>query len=205
MKCQRSEELWSEHLEGRLPPPLLRDLEEHLAGCPDCGTLLDTFREIILVLESLPRPQPASDLLERILTDSQPTLARLRERANWWAAASWGNWAAWGTAAALVAVLLLGPEETISRMRQLGHQAYAFGLGLYHDTEALIDGLNVIRITVGVAFEDRLDRLNQRLQDLEEARRKSEATSNQSSRLNGTQSSVGLTTETTLSPTRRTA
>jgi len=65
----------------------------------------------------------------------------------------------------------------------------------------------------GRAWEILLDRYRrgvwnvayQRLQDLEEARRKSEATSNQSSRLNGTQSSVGLTRETTLSPTRRTA
>jgi hypothetical protein len=54
----------------------------------------------------------------------------------------------------------------------MGHQAYGFGLRVYRGSERLIDDLNVLRMTVGVAFEDRLDRLNERLKDLEEARRK---------------------------------
>jgi hypothetical protein len=42
----------------------------------------------------------------------------------------------------------------------------------YHRTARWIEDLNVLRITVGVAFENRIDRLNERLKDLEELRRR---------------------------------
>ena len=77
-------------------------------------------------------------------------------------------------------MLLSGIGGHVNRM---GHQTYSFGLRVYRDSERLIDDLNVLRMTVGVAFEDRLDRLNERLKDLEEARRKQDSQPEETSTL----------------------
>lgn len=190
MKCRRSEELWSDYLDGQLPSPLVKDLEDHLATCLDCPALLDTFRVVVDRLRSLPRPQPSPELAGRILAASRPSLEKLhRADASQpsFAGLSWTHWAAWGAAAALVVLVFVRPGKPLSelgyQLNQFGHKTYSFGLRVYRDTEGLIDELNVLRMTVGVAFEDRLDRLNQRLKDLEEARRKTEGESDQSSQL----------------------
>jgi hypothetical protein len=90
-------------------------------------------------------------------------------------------------AAACVVILFMRPQTLFSgigsRVNRFGHQAYGFGLRVYQGSERLIDDLNVLRMTVGVAFEDRLDRLNERLKDLEEARRKNEPPPEKSSKL----------------------
>lgn len=195
MKCRRSEELWSDYLDGTLPRPLTKDLEGHLAECPNCPEFLEAFKEIRTALETMPHPHASAQLVERLLAASRPRLANLANLSNFAERArfaaplvpnlSWGGWAAWGTAAALVAVLILGPSQALSRLNQIGHRIYSVGLGAYRDTEGLIDELNVLRMTVGVAFEDRLDRLNQRLKDLEEARRKNNGEPNQSNNLGG--------------------
>ena len=190
MKCRRSEELWSDYLDGTLPRPLAKDLEGHLAACSNCPRLLETFREVQSVLKAMPHPQPSPQLVRRVLAASRPQLTKLgklagvADRVQFGGSLvpnfTWGSWAAWGGAAALVAILILGPNQTLSRINQVGHQVYSTGLGAYRDTQGLIDELNVLRMTVGVAFEDRLDRLNQRLKDLEEARRKNDSEPNQS-------------------------
>jgi len=192
VKCRRSEELWSDYLDGTLSRPLAKDLEGHLAECPNCPELLKTFRAVRAALETTPHPHPSPLLVERILVASRPRLANLANLAQPARLGtplvpnlSWGGWAAWGTAAALVAILILGPSQALSRLNQIGHRVYGVGLGAYRDTEGLIDELNVLRMTVGVAFEDRLDRLNQRLKDLEEARRKNDGEPNQSNNLDG--------------------
>ncbi len=193
MKCRRSEELWSDYLGGTLSRPLTKDLDGHLTECSSCPGLLETFREVRSALETMPHPHPSPQLVERILVASHPELAKRANLSNFTKRArfgpplapnlSWRGWAAWGTAAALVAISLLGPSKALSRINQIGHQVYSVGLGVYRDTEGLIDELNVLRMTVGVAFEDRLDRLNQRLKDLEEARRKNDGEPNQSNNL----------------------
>lgn len=193
MKCRRSEELWSDYLEETLSRPLTKDLEDHLAECSACPGLLETFREVRSALETMPHPHPSPQLVERILSASRPPLTRLADLSNFSQRARFvtplvpslspGGWAAWGAAAALVAVLILGPSQAFTRINQVGHQGYSVELGLYRDTEGLIDELNVLRMTVGVAFEDRLDRLNERLKDLEEARRKNDDEPDQSNNL----------------------
>jgi hypothetical protein len=196
VKCRRSEELWSDYLDGRLSRPLTKDLEDHLAECPGCPELMEAFREVRSAVRTIPHLHPSPQLVERILLASRPRLIKLANQASLVDVASrarfgtplvpnlsWRGWAAWGTAAALVALLILGPSQTFSRLNQIGHHVYSVGLGAYRNTEGLIDELNVLRMTVGVAFEDRLDRLNQRLKDLEEARRKNNGETNQSNNL----------------------
>jgi hypothetical protein len=181
MKCRRSEELFSDYREGSLPVPLRLDLEQHLKSCPECASLMDCFRDVMGTLESLPRPQPSADLADRILAATRTKFGPRRDETSTFSRFALPyriNWAVWAAAAAFVLFLFLRPPAVFSglgnQLNRTGHQAYSFGLRVYRGSERLIDELNVLRMTVGVAFEDRLDRLNERLKDLEEARRKSE-------------------------------
>jgi hypothetical protein len=149
---------------------------------------LSSFREVVDVLRTLPRPQPSQDLVERILDFTRPALAKPKvERLTLpgFALPKRLNWAVWAAAAAFVAFLLIRPPAPLqgvgNRVNRLGHQAYSYGVRIYRGSERLIDELNVLRMTVGVAFEDRLDQLNERLKDLEEARQKSETPPDKSS------------------------
>ena len=56
MKCRRSEELWSDYLDGTLPRPLTKDLEGHLAECPNCPEFLEAFKEIRTALDLIYTP-----------------------------------------------------------------------------------------------------------------------------------------------------
>ena len=188
MKCRRSEELFSDYLEGTLPIPLRNDLEDHLGSCRDCQSLLASFREVVDVLSILPRPQPSTDLVERIMGVTRPVL-RSRRTASpalpGFVLPKRLNWAVWAAAAAFVALLFFRPPAPLqgvgTRISRLGHQTYSYGVRIYRGSEQLIDELNVLRMTVGVAFEDRLDQINERLKDLEEARQKSETPPDKSS------------------------
>jgi hypothetical protein len=180
MKCRRSEELFSDYREGVLPVPLRKDLEQHLESCPECASLMNCFHDVMETLGSLPRPQPSPDLAEKILDRVHRKLGSRRDEIlsfPGFALPARVNWAVWAAAAAFVAILFLRPPAFVSALgehvNRMGHQTYSFGIRVYQGSERLIDELNVLRMTVGVAFEDRLDRLNERLKDLEEARRKS--------------------------------
>jgi hypothetical protein len=180
MNCQRTRELLSDHVEETLPPSLAPELDAHLGSCEECRSLTDSLREVIAALASFREPEPSPELIERILERTRPALRSLRglglARAEapsfWW---SGSNWLA--AAAVLAAVLVWRPPEFLGdasrRVSQTAHQAYSFGVRTYYRTERWVEELNVLRMTVGVAFENRLDRLSERLRDLEKARRRS--------------------------------
>ncbi len=187
MKCLRAEELFSDYVEATLAIPLRRDLEDHIESCPECASLLETFREVMGVLGTLPVAQPSAELVERILTSTRPKLPARRFQAILFPGQPLPNWAVWAAAAAFVAFMFIRPPAFVSglgqRANRLGHQAYSFGVRVYNGSDRLIDELNVLRMTVGVAFEDRLDRINERLKDLDEARRKTDESQGGSSHL----------------------
>lgn len=190
MKCRRSEELWSDHLEGTLPRPLVKDLDEHVESCAKCRDLFSVFREVVGELQKLPRPMPNAELVARIVA-STPA----RRKMSWvdLAPASLPSWRAWVAlgAAATIAILFLPLPKPLAdvgqRVNQAGHQAYSFCVRVYRSTDRIKDELTVLRMSVGVAFEDRLDRLNERLKDLQKAQQKNEKSqppsSDQGSRL----------------------
>jgi len=173
MKCRRSEELWSEYLEGTLPRPLVKDADEHFASCTKCQALYSVFREVVDEIHRMPRPEPGTDIVERIAARTP-----LR-RAVWSFGAvslpSWRTWAGLAAAAALFFVFFGTPKPLADfgrRANNVGHQTYSWGIRLYRTTDRILDELTVLRMTVGVAFEDRLDRLNERLRDLQKAQQK---------------------------------
>jgi hypothetical protein len=190
MNCRRSEELFSDYLEESLPIPLRLDLEDHLGSCPECASLMAAFRDVMEALGTSTGPEPSPELEERILAATRKTFGVKRDEipgVPGFSLPARINWAVWAAAAAFVIILFLRPPMLLSgiggHVNRMGHQTYSFGLRVYRGSERLIDDLNVLRMTVGVAFEDRLDRLNERLKDLEEARRKQDSQPEETSTL----------------------
>jgi hypothetical protein len=189
MNCRRCRELLSDHLENTLAPPLARDLEAHLTECRACADLFRSFGRVVTTLASLRAPAPPESLVERVLERTRPVLRAACEGAKDSEEGGFGesfaghvfgwNAVSWVAAAAILAtVLLWRPPEFLSvlgrQVSKTAHQTYSYGVRAYYRTERWVEELNVLRMTVGVAFEDRIDRLTERLRDLEEARRRVE-------------------------------
>ncbi|MGH9320390.1 MAG: anti-sigma factor family protein [Vicinamibacteria bacterium] len=184
MNCRGYEDLMSDYIEETLSPPLRRDLAAHLDACASCRALLATLEEVIAILGSYREPAAPRNLTELVLERTCPVRDAARKAATeldvqsgqsfWRSAAS-----AFAAAAVLTTVLIVRPPEILAgwsrSVSQTAHQGYSLGVRTYHRTARWIEDLNVLRMTVGVAFENRLDRLNERLRDLEDARRKSDA------------------------------
>ena len=58
MKCEKAQELFSEHLEGAMERPMAVAFERHLAECPACDGEYAGFRTTWEMLESLPEVSP---------------------------------------------------------------------------------------------------------------------------------------------------
>lgn len=179
MNCRRHQELLSDYLEETLSPPLRREAENHLRTCEDCRNLAESLKEVLSLFGSFQTPEPPSNLTDLILERTRPALlsarkasADLETDSSFWR--SFGSGLA--AAAVLATVLLFRPPEFLAgwsrSVSQTAHQSYSLGVRTYHRTARWIEDLNVLRMTVGVAFENRLDRLNERLRDLEELRRR---------------------------------
>jgi len=175
MNCQRSEELWTDYLERSLESDVESQLLSHLDGCARCRTLFGVFEEVISSLQGMAVPEIEPGLSKRILARARPEIRRARRdvgRAPLDATRTpIVHWLA--AAAVLSAVLLWRPPEILESFAQsaskTARQTYSFGVRSYHQTERWLDDLNVLRMTVGVAFEDRLDQLNEQLQRFSES------------------------------------
>ncbi len=188
MNCQRSKELLSDHFERSLAPPLENEIRVHLEGCMTCRDFLAAMREGVELLKGLRVPEPPEELTIRILEHTRPALeaARLRSaRAVAPIPSSLPFGYGWVAAAAVLALILLWrPAEMVSsfgrRTSQTAHQTYSFGLRTYNGAERWLEELDVLRLTVAVAFEDRINLLNERLRVLQKAGSKSDDDSSES-------------------------
>ncbi len=179
MSCRQHQELLSDYLEETLSPPLRRGVELHLRTCDECRGLAESLKEVVTLLGAFEPPEPPANLTGLVLERTRPALLAAQETgvavetdASFWR--SFG--AGLAAAAVLAAVLVFRPPEFLAgwtrSVSQTAHQGYSLGVRTVHRTARWIEDLNVLRMTVGVAFEDRLDRLNERLRDLEELRRR---------------------------------
>ena len=180
MNCRRNQELLSDYLEETLSPLLRREVEDHLRSCGECRGLAESMKQVLSLFSSLKEPEPPSNLEELILARTRPALLASR-KARLALESEPTFWRSFGSglaaAAVLAMVLVFRPPEFLAgwsrSVSQSAHQGYSLGVRTYHRTARWIEDLNALRMTVGVAFENRLDRLNERLRDLEELRRRS--------------------------------
>ena len=62
MDHAKASDLFSDHVEGTLPPALKAELEQHLAACIQCRTELESFRQTVGSLGRLKKAAPPSFL-----------------------------------------------------------------------------------------------------------------------------------------------
>jgi len=168
----RAEELLSDYREGALDPILRGELDAYLQTDEECRRLLAALDLVADAMPTLPRAEPGADLAPRV------------------AAASWrGGWrsgavpfrarlagsfqvplpAILQAAAAVllvitgVAGLIAGPEAGPSRAAsRIVERA---GVELREGKDRIVESLKLLQVVVGTAFESRIDRMGDRVED----------------------------------------
>jgi hypothetical protein len=181
LRCEQVEERLSDHLEGGLDAGLRADVESHLASCEACGRLLEALHEVVAALRSIAVLDPPQDLAARAAAAALLRAPRrhvatppLRLTPPTWLLAT-----AAGVALAVTAAVVLlsrdprGPGRFRVAERTSNAAAY-----LAERKDRLVEDIRILRVVIGTAFEGRLDRVNDRVDDyrrLLEKRRAAEA------------------------------
>ena len=173
------------------PPPTSRS---HLAGCAECRALRLAMADVTSLLRA-PAIEPATDLADRVARASwvaarMPIVRAQRKRAWANAAATWAGWltevpfAVQAVAAGLALVVTAGLVD--GRGLRSGRAGAATLRPAHRPTrrstwwrrkDRLVEDFRLLRVVVSTAFEGRLDRVNDRVDDyrrLLEQRKKDE-------------------------------
>jgi len=166
MDCRRAEELLSDHLEGALHAILRAELEGHLARCADCLALREALGEVVVALHAAPELEAPSGLAERA---AAAALARPRAVVVRPAIVlpSWVQAAAAGFALVALgtALMVVGPEKPTRAAQRLVGQTVTAGSHLMERRDRLVEDVRILGVVLGTAFEGRLDRVNERVED----------------------------------------
>ena len=166
MDCRRAEELLSDHLEGALHAILRAELEGHLARCTDCRALREALGEVVLALRAAPDLEAPAGLAERAAARAlaRPRAAVIRPAI---VLPSWVQAAAAGFALVALgtALLVVGPEKPTRAAQRLVGQTVTAGSRLMERRDRLVEDVRILGVVLGTAFEGRLDRVNERVED----------------------------------------
>jgi anti-sigma factor RsiW len=172
MDCPRSQELLSDHLEGDLHAILRAELETHLAGCAECRSLREAVGEVVEALRAYPVLDPPVGLVDRVVA-ATPEVPRPRPAP---AAVvvrpaivipAWMQAAAAGFALVALGVLLMvvGPEASGRAATQLVDRTVSAGSELLARKDRVVEDVRILGVVLTTAFEGRLDRMNERVED----------------------------------------
>ncbi len=178
MDCRRAEELLSDHLEGTLEGVLRADLEAHLAECGACAALREALGDVVEALRGFPTPEPAHDLAVRAASRAlagprhvaaRPPAPSLRPRSphGRFFVPSWIQAAAAGFALVIAGTLLLvaGPAGPRRAATLLVDRTVYAGNYLLARSDRLVEDVRILGVVITTAFEGRLDRVNDRMDD----------------------------------------
>lgn len=168
MDCRRAEELFSDHLDGTLDRLLGADLEAHVSECESCRALSAALAEVVTTLRTFPVLEPAADLAERAAL-SALRARRLRVaawrapvRAPVWLQAAAAALAVATSAGVLYAIESPTPARAATRLVDRTVNASAY---ILERKDRLVEDVRILRVVIGTAFEGRLDRMNDRVDD----------------------------------------
>jgi Putative zinc-finger len=185
MTCARAEELLSDDLEGILGEPLASELKAHLAQCPKCSALRVELAFVKEALAEYPELEPSSSLASRAAeaalragkvlafkprmadpaaapaaptVPSAPKLVRLP---------AWAQSLAAGLALITLGTLLLTSrtEAPARAASQIVSATVNTGAYLAERKDRLVEDVRVLRVVIETAFEGRVDRVNERVED----------------------------------------
>jgi anti-sigma factor RsiW len=167
MDCRRAEELLSDYREGVLAPDARAEVETHLEECAECRALLEALGNVIDALRAFPVLEPSSDLADRA---AGAALARPRPVAvvrrpslvpSWLPAAAAG----FALVAAGAFLLVTGPEAPTRAATRIVDRTVTAGSFLLERKDRLVEDVRILGVVIGTAFEGRLDRMNDRVND----------------------------------------
>ena len=166
MDCLRAEELLSDHLEGALHAILAAELEQHLAGCERCRSLREALAEVVLVLHAATDPEAPAGLAERAAQKALRAPRRIEIRPAI-VLPHWLNAAAAGFALIALGTTLavLGPERGARAAQRLVGETVTAGSGLIERKDRLIEDVRLLGVVLSTAFEGRIERVNDRVND----------------------------------------
>lgn len=161
MDCARAEELLSDDYEGTLDALFRDDLHAHLAGCARCRALRGALEEVADDLRHAPDLAPPAGLADRVAgavaRDRRAPERRgrmLRFKAAAAAAAILGTSALYATR---------GPA--LRQGKRLVERASNTSVYVMERKDRLLEDVRILRVVVSAAFEGRLDRVNDRVED----------------------------------------
>jgi anti-sigma factor RsiW len=169
MDCRRAQELLSDHVDGSLSEILRPDLESHLARCGECRALRDALAEVVDALRRHIVPEPPVRFAERAAARAlavRPLPPRGRTSLPAVLRPAWLQAAA---AALLIGsglgLFAVGPEEASRAADRVVVRAAAAGARALERKDRLVENLRILRVVIATAFEGRLDRVNDRVDD----------------------------------------
>jgi len=186
--CPRAAELLSDHLEGTLDRLLAADLQVHLGECDDCRALRTALAEVVDVLQSFPSLDPAADLAERAATSAlrarrpRPTGLRVAIAVPAWLQAAAAALALLTTGGVLYATHSPAPSRVAARFVDRTVNAGAY---ILERKDRLVEDVRILRVVIGTAFEGRLDRMNDRVDDYRRLLEKRRANEEQAKKSGG--------------------
>ena len=168
MDCRRAEELISDEVDGALVEPLLSELREHLASCPACTRLRNDVARVREHLATSPVFDAPPALQARVLGAVRDASSRAR---------------AFGprlprsiqVAAALLTVattagLVYGARGNSGRAaRRYWERGVQTGAWVMERRDRMMEDLRLVRTVITMAFEGRVDRMSDRVDDYRRA------------------------------------
>lgn len=159
--CARAEELLSDDCDGILDAVLRADLERHLRGCPQCRSLRTALGEVVLALKRPPELAAPTGLADRV------ALAVARDHT---APSRTSRMRAVQAAAAALAIagssaLYMARGAAARQGARLVKRTSNAAVFLLERKDRLVEDVRILRVVVSAAFEGRVDRVNDRVED----------------------------------------
>lgn len=166
MDCQRAEELLSDHLEGSLHEILRTELDAHLGRCAECRALRQALGEVVGALRAFPDVEAPRGLAERSAAAARARSGALVVRPAF-VLPSWVQAAAAGFALISLGTVLMvvGPEKPTRAAQRLVGQTVTAGSSLLDRKDRLVEDVRILGVVLGTAFEGRIERVNERVED----------------------------------------
>ena len=131
MNCNEISDKLSLYIDNELSPEEMQQVEEHLNSCENCQKVLDEYKNLISVLQSLPEEEPPEGYCKRLHEKLLMERSQKETKGTWKIKNfSRSKWMKYGSiAAALVLVLLVAGINNLGNM----------GLGMKSENESAYD------------------------------------------------------------------
>lgn len=169
LDCARAEELFSDYREDALPALLRADLQNHLSTCSACPVLLAALDEVLGVLRAPLDLDPSASLAARVAEASwrrvRTNVVAIRPpvRVPWRVHALAAGLAAFATAAFLF--VQQSPARPAGVAGRVKERTVNVAASAQEHAVRLVEDLRMLRVMIATAFEGRVDRVNDRVDD----------------------------------------